>query len=127
MKKEAGFKDGVHFDGQSREKVVKYCKLVRTCCYILPGVILTITQTRHHIPYLCHFKHDWATTTYLHRSMHGGHKYLKKHPVTNELEDGEDTGHMGDEGSDDAYDNIVSEEDEYEFMDQSGDESGEDM
>jgi hypothetical protein len=30
LKKEAGFKDGVLFGGQSKDKIVKYCKAVRT-------------------------------------------------------------------------------------------------
>jgi hypothetical protein len=29
LKREAGFKDGVLFSGQSKEKIVRYCRLVR--------------------------------------------------------------------------------------------------
>jgi hypothetical protein len=52
LKREAGFKDGVLFSGQSKEKIVRYCRLVcfSISCTLLSSTTLIYNRQENRLP-----------------------------------------------------------------------------
>ena len=135
---EAGFKDGARFSEQSKEKIVKYCRLV--CLQSNTERARCITdcpdakQARKQVGYLRRFDQDWATTKYLKRSFANRRGYLHRLEVdeagpsgTHHNEDGNtggDNGSNNSSDSDDPDDDLLHEDDEDEF-ENSDDDNGE--
>ncbi|KAF9650274.1 hypothetical protein BDM02DRAFT_3185493 [Thelephora ganbajun] len=117
IKNEAGFKDGSLFNDQSKDKIVKYCKVARK-----------------EVAYLRRFKGDWATTAYLRRSFCNRRGYLNrsddKDPKTVDKNRSGPSGTNHDEDEDDDVDiggddDLRRENDQDDFANPSEDDDGE--
>jgi len=99
-----------------------------------PNPLSYPTQARKKVAFLRRFKHDWATTTYLHRSFQNRRGYLKRDVDERVDQNGtksSGTRHTNGDNDDDnddveVDDDLTQEPDENDFMDWSDDGEEED-